>query len=590
MIQSGRPIRWLRSSERIQLLGVAIVGAVLLFANLGDRALWYDEAQTALLARHVLEEGRPIVDLAGNVPTDRADRADFNSDGLFIWNTWLPYYLVAGSFGIFGESEGSARLPFALAGLVGLLVAYGLATKLLTGVPHGRIVAAALVLTCVPLLLHLRQCRYYALVVLGTLGMVWGYRGLISGSRWGWPLLSGAALVCFHALFAVAGVNLIGVWLHALWRERRGDVVKGLALATGVFLLFAVPTAWHLRLWHRPSQDPLTLYRFTTYLWILLLWVNGFVFPLAIPVLAAILRKASGRWLLSGAYVAFLWGAAANDEFVRFAMLAALLVLFASFVRLHISEGETGERSGEDCSNRAVFGLISILVPVYVIGMALVAPFPFYRYLTPVVPLILLAGAALVGGLFSRSRALGGAVLILLVTSNVLGAAPLKLFEWLTEPDDAERMVYSVIPREVWRWSEFRSDLAAFAGELTHHVSDPEEGIVSYLEARALPAQAVKASYEEVSLMYYLPWLRVISRWDGGGGLPDWILVRSPYPLEQSAEFRAALQRAKFTRETIPVADVVWSNRPDPLFHRYRTVRDTRGLSVLRRTSGEGLP
>jgi 4-amino-4-deoxy-L-arabinose transferase-like glycosyltransferase len=569
---------------------VAIVGAVLLFANLGDRALWEDEALTALLARQVLEQGRPIFDLEGNVPTDRADRADFDSDGLFIWNTWLPYYLVAGSFGVFGESEGSARLPFALAGLMSLLIAYGLATRLLTGVPHGRIVAAALILTCVPLLLHLRQCRYYALVVLGTLGMVWGYRCLVSGSRWGWPLLSGAALVCFHAFFAVAGVNLIGFWLHALWRERRADVLEGLALATGVVLLFSVPMAWQLRLWQRPSQDPLTLYRFTTYLWIFLLWVNGFVLPLLIPVLAAVLQKARGRWLLSGAYVAFLWGAAANDELVRFVLLAALLVLLASFARLHVPERRTGEQIGQDCSNRTVFGLIAILAPLYVIGMAVVAPFPFYRYLIPMVPLILVAGAALVGGLFSRSRILGGAILILLVTSNALGAAPLKLFEWLAGADAAERKVYSVIPREVWRWSEFRSDLIAFAGELTHHVSDPEEGIVSYLEERALPDQVVKASFGEISLMYYLPWLRVVSRLDGGGGLPDWILVRPPYPLEQSAEFRAALPRARFTREAIPAADVVWSNRPDPLFHRYRTVRDAPRLVVIRRTSDEGLP
>jgi hypothetical protein len=226
-------------------------------------------------------------------------------------------------------------------------------------------------------------------------------------------------------------------------------------------------------------------------------------------------------------------------------------------------------------------------VPLYVIGMALVAPFPFYRYLTPVVPLILLAGAALVGGLFSRSRALGAAVLILLVTSNGLGAVPLKLFEWLTGPGEAERKVYSVIPREIWRWSEFRSDLFSFTGELTQHVFDPEEGIVSYLEARALPGQVVKASYEDLSLMYYLPWLRVVSRWDGGGGLPDWIIFRPPYRLEQNAEFRAALQGASFTREAIPVADVVWTNRPDPLFHRYRTVRDASQITVLRRTSDE---
>lgn len=584
MIRSARPTRWPPSRDRLELLGVAILGALLLFANLGDRALWYDEAQTALLARQVLERGRPVFDLSGNVPTDRADGADFDSDGLFIWNTWLPCYLVAGSFGIFGESELSARLPLAVAGLLSLLIACGLGKRLLTGVSHGGLIAAILLLSCVSLLLHLRQCRYYALVVLGTLGMVWGYRGLVSGARWGWPLLAGAGLVCFHSFFAVAGVNLAGIWLHALWSKQHE---RGLALATGVILLFAVPMAWYLGLWHRPPQEPLNLQRFTTYLWVFLLWINGFVLPMAIPVLAAVLSKARGRWLLCAAYLAFLWGAAAKDEPTRLLLLATLLVLLAAFVRLQISEHDGEERSGEDASNRAVFGLISILVPIYVIGMALVAPYPFYRYLAPVVPLILLAGAEWVGRIFSRSRALAGALIVVLATSNVLGAAPLKLFEWWIGPEDGERDVYTVVPREIWRWTEFRSDLAAFAGELSHHVSDPESDIVSYFESHASPGQVIKTSYEDISLMYYLPWLKVISRWDGGGGLPDWILVRPPYSLVRSPEFLAGLSRAEFVQETIPARDVVWSNRPDPLFHRYRTAQDAPQLVVLRRVSGE---
>jgi len=588
MIRFAQPTQWPPSRDHFELLAVAILGALLLFANLGDRALWYDEAQTALLARQVLERGQPVFDLAGNIPTDRADGADFDSGGRFVWNTWLPLYLVAGSFGIFGESEWSARFPLALAGLSSLLIAYGLAKRLLSRVSHGGLIAAILLLSCVSLLLHLRQCRYYALVVLGTLGMVWGYRDLVRGARWGWPLLAGAGLVCFHSFFAVAGVNLAGIWLHALWRARRSEVLGGLAAATGVFLLFAAPMAWYLGLWHRPRQDPLTLYRFTTYSWVFLLWINGFVFPLVIPVLAAVLGKASGRWLLSGAYLAFLWGAAAKDEPARLLLLATLLILLALFVRLQIRERDDADRSVEDAANRAVFVLISTLVPIYLIGMAIAAPYPFYRYLTPVVPLILIAGAELIGRLFSRSRALGAAVLVLVATSNVLGAAPLRLFEWLVGPDAGERSVYSVVPREIWRWTKFRSDLTAFAGELGHHVSDPEEGIVSYLEAHASPGQVIKTSYEDISLMYYLPWLRVISRWNEGSGLPDWILVRPPYPLVRSADFLARLRQDEFVPETIPAKDIVWSNRPDPLFHRYRTVQDAPQLVVLRRVSGGG--
>ena len=58
MSLSVQPLRWIRK-DKVFLAVVTAVASVLLFARLGDRALWQDEAETALLAHSVLERGLP---------------------------------------------------------------------------------------------------------------------------------------------------------------------------------------------------------------------------------------------------------------------------------------------------------------------------------------------------------------------------------------------------------------------------------------------------------------------------------------------------------------------------------------------------
>jgi len=109
-------------------IALTALGAVLLLWNLGRPALWQDEAETALRAESILESGLPRMSLDGALVTAQPSLAahEGNASGVWTWNTWLPAYLVAASFAVLGRTPFAARLPFALAGILALWLAWRL--------------------------------------------------------------------------------------------------------------------------------------------------------------------------------------------------------------------------------------------------------------------------------------------------------------------------------------------------------------------------------------------------------------------------------------------------------------------------------
>jgi hypothetical protein len=100
------------------LLAVLAIAAPLLFFDLGGPWLWEDEGDTAAFARNIVATG---------VPTAWDGRNFFDGDSGFrevprllghdlvmVGTPWLPFYATAASFTLFGESNATARLPFAL--------------------------------------------------------------------------------------------------------------------------------------------------------------------------------------------------------------------------------------------------------------------------------------------------------------------------------------------------------------------------------------------------------------------------------------------------------------------------------------------
>jgi hypothetical protein len=201
----------------------------------------------------------------------------------------------------------------------------------------------------------------------------------------------------------------------------------------------------------------------------------------------------------------------------------------------------------------------------------------------PLAPLLFLWGASLLCLLLKEMGQAAWILVLLLLSSNTLAALPLKLAESLLPSDENSRQEYTVFPSEIWRWTSLRSEQALFLYEISHHVSDPEEGISAYLDRWARRGQVVKTSYEDLSLMFYHPELRIVSRWNSGGEVPDFVIPRAPYPLAQDAEFLRSLRSISYRAEETTAKDLVWSNNPDPLFHKFWIPATKPQLKIYRR-------
>lgn len=576
-----------RTVSAVVMAAAFAIYGTFLFANLGDRALWDDEAQTAILARHVLKYALPYFPSVDNRPTDRIEMDDFNGSGVFIWNTWFPYYLNAASFSIFGESEFAARFPFAVFSLLTFWLYVRLCAKLFPSQPFIRLTAIALLLFSAPFLLHMRQARYYSLITFGTLWMTWGYLLLANGRRRGIIHMAAAGILTFNSFHVIAFINLAGFWIYTLWKKRSLILIKQLSFSTIVIVAAAIPFLIYMQPWAHPPDpafDPFSTKRVVRSLWIYLLWLNGFVLPFAVPVATASFA-AGGRGLLPAlaAYLIFLVGApftGVEIQVVTFVLFAVAITI--TFFRLRASSREKHELSiGEDNENYNTFaGIALVLTPLYVLALAFLSPHPSFRYVTPLIPLVLPLGAVLIGRIAERYRPLGIAVLLLLLCSNLLSASPLKMSALIAPSNVNDEGEY------FWGWIPLRSDISSFLYEITHHVADPEETIVEYLRGTGSDGEKVKASYGTISLMYYLPRMNIIPRRSSRGGVPDYIIVRDPYPLTIDSEFLNKVGGVEYRAVHTKAPDVCWANDPDPWSHRYKKDETLPRLIIYRRSYG----
>lgn len=153
-----------RHVSRAVVAGLVLVSAFLLLWNLGDQRLWDDEAQTALISQTILDHGLPLGHDGMNSFSQELG-AEFGADHVYKWHPWLPFYLLATFFRLFGVSTFTARLPFALLGIGCPVLVYFLAAALFER-RHVAIAAAALLAFSVPFLLLAKQCRYYIPIVI----------------------------------------------------------------------------------------------------------------------------------------------------------------------------------------------------------------------------------------------------------------------------------------------------------------------------------------------------------------------------------------------------------------------------------------
>jgi 4-amino-4-deoxy-L-arabinose transferase-like glycosyltransferase len=245
---------------------LAALALALLLAGLGSDYLWEDEGDTAVLASSILKYGVPKA-WDGVTFTDSDRGARVNEQLIMVSHPWVQYYAAAASFLVFGQNTFSARLPFALAGWVTILLVYAFVWHI-TPNRWAAFCAAALIVLSVQFLLYSRQCRNYSLNMLFTCWLFWIFFRMKSVRDC--LLFAVAAILLFHThpigLVPVAVLGILTLIYKPFAVQRRW-----FGLATPAILVLTLPWLALARRGYSENTQPIQsfaqlLQRFAQYL------------------------------------------------------------------------------------------------------------------------------------------------------------------------------------------------------------------------------------------------------------------------------------------------------------------------------------
>ncbi len=519
------------------ILLVGVTATAWLVHRLDHRFLWQDEAMTAVLGERLMKFGRPMgydgknlitMDIMGEheeqaFPEQTTSvekslayyvaRKDFKAD-----TTWtghpLGQSLVSGlSTKYLGKSTWSARLPFALAGALAVMVLAEWMERMFRD--------RSLTLLSVMLLLgnvfwfsHMRQCRYYALTCLFTLLILRTYWGWRQGGRWSSVWFVVASWLMFQCDFGTF-FPLMGALFIYSWVDREKLPLENLAVFTIIGLSILPFIFYYEALDRKQPHSVIWFYRFAGELFVL----NQYTIP--------------------------------------------LVFFFAAYWLLY---GRPQKPAIED--QRFLLPIL-IFVPVLVIWVSIIVIFPFYRYIVSLAPL----GAGMIallitrlGGIWFGSTGKGRLAAwvagMILVISPVI-SSPISAFL----PDrnkPPEGIGFLVRPELAFLYAE----------HVGSALVDPNQATYEFLHERLKPGDEVLINYEDIPMMFYLDCpirggptcFRVGERQTPP---PRYIVLRRtaqfhPY---QWREIEKLLNRCRLKKVKTNIPDTPWGNCPDPFIH-----------------------
>ncbi len=508
----------------VPLLAVA---AVLLLTHLDNGRLWQDEAETAVLARNTLRYGYPSA-------FDGVNRVNpalsIQKGNAWTYHSWLPMYLAAVSFALLGPTTFAARLPFALLGLGSLWLAYRVFKRITADRLVSRIASLTLVVS-VPFLLHMRQCRYYAAAAFFTLWTVSAYWRFIHRKRWSALELLAALTLLFHADHGAFIPVCGGLALHFVGSQPTRKFWRSAAAVALIIAATTIPWMVYLQSWQH--HEPIRWKELSHHLQFYFRQINRFLVPLVFWLIMAGCRRRS----------------------------------------LKHAFGELGSET------RNGWRLTGCLLAAGVLFLIFIPWQRHFRYLVFLIPWLFLGQAALLADLFRSHQAVATALTtVLLFTDLIHYSGPSILAARI--PGIRSKLSSPNV--------KCRSLPLEFLGELTHRYRGPVDGIVELLQREGKPGQSVKIPYDEISLMFYTPSLKmepVLKKNDfNQPTFPDWIVLRRDWLPDEffSSPYYRKLE-SNYRRVVLDAPDIPWQNRPDPGYHRFRTDREAPPVIILQK-------
>ncbi|MCG6553021.1 MAG: glycosyltransferase family 39 protein [Candidatus Magnetominusculus sp. LBB02] len=442
---------------------ILVLAAFLIFYHIGERPMWGDELTTALLAVNIEKFGLPKVSDGRNTITYLGGGLDADKYGNWTWSPWLSEYLAAGSFKLFGQTTTAARLPFAIVGFLSVALLAFVVYRIY-GSHEIAAVAAVLLSTSEAFILHVRQCRYYSLVVFAGIILIWGVYALLNGKkRLGTALVAAALITQFYTNYIViAGSIAALVALYILSRKRYDKLWQALVAALIILALAALPWAVYAGIWRQAGH--------------------------------------TGRENIAEKVVYYLYE-------MNFHIAAIIIFIVPLIVRKPRSDSQPV---------RDIERFLWILMPATAALVAL-APGIFLRYLLPLFPAACILQAAILRRYIATNKIARLVIVLILILTNYAAYIPFYPMK-LLEPSNITLMIHpaavtlpSLIRQTYTPYADRTGDIIAFlkregADGQSVFTADSGMALVFYNGMKIINAKTFQGDMK---------------------GLPDWIFTES---------------------------------------------------------------
>jgi 4-amino-4-deoxy-L-arabinose transferase-like glycosyltransferase len=454
-----------------------LIAFLTIFTGLDDSVLQVDEGADTFVSTTILKHGLPMHSDGLNHTMPYADIFD----GVFIYRTWVPYYLQAFSLHFLGNNTFAARLPFAVAGFFSIWCLYHLTIRL-TQEKSTAIFAATFLATCVPALLYFRTSRYVAIPILLTPILLSFYIDIFEKKKWNPILFTVTSIIFFHTMYVEFAGLITGMLIHLfIYRNAVDpDNLKKIKIPAAITALLCLP--WLLFI-PTLSQQIAEFYTSTS--------------PYIDTSSLGYLKHFAGFLFQINNYI--------------FPLILAPFVFLLPIKKL----------------NRSISLLLICIFFVFL--TASLHSIPQLQYIAASIPVLFILLGWINVHLFRGSIIQKSVFAAVLIFSNLVHVGPLIPIKQLLQSPQPEAQtslylkgVYQAFMREV----KFKSIFFQYWGELANPYRGPLNKIVAFFETHGKKGETCYIDNEVESLAFYTGFKMIHNSELTNKSIPDWIVLR----------------------------------------------------------------
>ena len=504
---------------------------LMIFIGLSNSALQVDEGADTFVSSTILKYGAPYHNDELN---STMEYASIHDKGLFLYRTWLPYYLQAGSLLIFGKTTFAARLPFAFLGVTAAIALYFFTLKL-TKKKSVAFLATLFLIASVPTLIYFRTARYIGLPILFTILLLYSYITIYDKKFWNPGPLIITSILYFHTMYAAFVGIILGVLTHFYINrklttpENDKQVIKAAIITS----LFTLPWLW-------------------------------FIFPVfeKIPefYLSASDQIDTTNWRFIKNFTGYLFQL--NNYIFPFIFIPLLMTKSLHFFRNEI---------------QLCLCCISGLIVV-----SLMHTIPLQQYIAGSFPLWYILLALIVVEVFPSQLIIRFILTTTLIFTNIINVGPfLSIKEVLKNNSDwfnksiYTNNVYKSVVREIKIKSVFHSHLL----EISNRYQGPLDKIITFFEKNGKPSDSFYIDNEHESFVFYTGMKGIHRDAIKAQDRPNWIILRgddrNTMDGESSSEIakniRAILKKNNYSKITLNAPSIRVNNTYDIQIHHFHS-------------------